>query len=149
MQTTDTNTQEEQASMEATKTFTVVMLYEDFGTGKRARLTYDFITDHLRQHCEFKNNMWKFDVLRLPKLRKMAAAESAMADMIIVSMHGESNVPQEVKAWLNLWLEEKGDHPAALVALVDCQPHQVNDPQSPCSYFREVARQGGLDFFLQ
>jgi hypothetical protein len=129
--------------------FSILMLYEDFSTGKRAKSTYDYLVEHLGQDCEFRNNMWKFDVLRLPKLKEMAAREAGEADMVIISLHGNDPLPAEIKSWCDLWLELKGDRPAALVALFDQTGITADDPGSPCGYLREVARRGRLDYFVQ
>jgi len=53
----------------------VVIAYEDLETGKRAMKTYDYMVEHLGDQCLFANQMWKFDVLAVPKLREIAAKE--------------------------------------------------------------------------
>src|SRR5262245_57788797 len=86
------------AERESAPTFNVVIAYEDFETGKNAKKTYDFLVEHLGHECEFSNQMWKFDVLALPKLKEMAARDAADADIIIISAHGTSELPPEVKS---------------------------------------------------
>ena len=58
---------------ESNPEFSVVIVYEDFETGKDAKRTFDFLGEHLKDECHFTNQMWKFDVLNIPKLREMAA----------------------------------------------------------------------------
>jgi len=58
----------------------VVIAYEDFETGKQAKRTFDFLAEQLKDECQFTNQMWKFDVLNIPKLREMAAKDAAGAE---------------------------------------------------------------------
>src|SRR5207245_10236995 len=95
------------SDLEVNNTFNVVIAYEDFETGKHAKSTYDFLVEHLHGECRFTNQMWKFDVLGIPKLREMAAKDAAMADIIIISSHGGEELPPDVKAWIELRLIEK------------------------------------------
>ncbi len=119
------------SDLNASPTFNVVIAYEDFDTGKHARKTYDFLVENLGPQCHFTNQMWKFDVLRIPKLREMAANDAVLADLIIVSSHGGEELPGPVKAWLESWLAQKGN-PIALVALFDCPPEEsLEDPAHP------------------
>src|SRR5262245_49653703 len=124
--------------------FNVVIAYEDFETGKNAKKTYDFLVEHLGDECAFNNQMWKFDVLSLPKLREMAIGDATQADIIIISAHGTNDLPSQVKTWIEQSITGK-PHAIALVGLFDtesCQNHS-------CEYLAEVARRGGMEFFSQ
>jgi hypothetical protein len=130
---------------EARPTFDVVIAYEDFETGKHGKRTYDFLVDHLGDDFVFSSQMWKFDVLSVPKLREMAAKDASAADIIIVSCHGHGPLPREVKAWVELWMKEKL-HATALVALFDKNEYLDNPSRS---YLAEVASRANLEFFSQ
>jgi hypothetical protein len=131
--------------LEPNPTFNVVMAYEDFDTGKHAKRTYDFLAEHLGGDCQLSHQMWKFEVLRLPKLREMAAKDAATADIILVSSHGGSDLPPEVKSWLELWLREPGN-PLALVALFDCSREHTGSIRA---YLASIARRARIAFFAQ
>src|SRR5262245_43572200 len=89
---------------EANPALNVVIAYEDLETGKRAMKTYDYMIEHLGSQCHFKNQMWRFDVRAVPKLREIAAKDAAAADIIIISAHEGNALAPEVKAWIELWL---------------------------------------------
>src|SRR5881296_3929579 len=80
--------------------FNVVIVYEDFETGKQAKRTVDFLAAQLKNDCSFTNKMWKSDVLNIPKLREMAAKDAAAADIVIISGRGRNPLAPEVKAWI-------------------------------------------------
>jgi hypothetical protein len=128
-------------------TLNVVMAYEDFDTGKHAKKTYDFLVENLGHECHFNHQMWKFEVLSIPKLREMAAKDAAMADIIIISCRG-TELPGDVKAWIELWLTDHS-HPIALVALFEGPSEDVTQARALRSYLQSVARRGQMEFFAQ
>jgi hypothetical protein len=136
------------SDLDASPTFNVVIAYEDFDTGKHAKRTYDFLVENLGRECQFTNQMWKFDVLSIPKLREMAAKDAVQADIIIVSSHGGDELPEPVKAWIESWLAEKGNV-NALVALFDCPDEDSLKTRRIRTYLADVAERGGMEFFAQ
>jgi hypothetical protein len=128
--------------------FDVVIAYEDFETGKHAKRTYDFLTEHLSNECTFSNQMWKFDVLGIPNLRQMAAQDASQADIVIISCHGDQPLPAEVKAWIELWISGE-NHPVALVALFDETTISNLQVHGTTAYLRQVATRVGMEFFAQ
>ncbi len=133
--------------LDAKPTLNVLIAYEDFETGKHAKSTYDFLVEHLGHEFQFLNQMWKFDVLSIPKLREMAAKDASMAHIILISSHGRE-LPQEVKSWIETWLAEKGN-PMALVALFTDSANHSIETSAVRAYLEGVARRGQLEFFAQ
>jgi hypothetical protein len=125
--------------------FNIVIAYEDFETGKHAKKTCDFLIEHLGGECQLSHQMWKFDVLAVTKLREMAVKDAVQADVIIVSAHGTSELPFEVKTWLESWLMEK-TRAIALVGLFDTEEYLENPARS---YLAAVAKRAGVEFFAQ
>src|SRR5437879_5938629 len=125
----------------------VVIVYEDFETGKQAKRTYDFLVENIGAECQFNNQMWKFEVLSIPKLREMAANDAAQADIVVVSCHG-ADLPNEVRSWIELWLAQKS-HPIALVALFDGQHQPTEQVRHVRAYLANVAKRGQMEFFAQ
>jgi hypothetical protein len=131
-----------------TPDFNVVIAYEDFESGKQAKATYDFLVENLAADCRFSNQMWKFDVLGIPKLREMAAKDAATADIVILACKGSNQLPDEVKAWIELWLAEKSNA-IALVALFDSPDIDTDQVEATREYLSSVAKRGGMEFFIQ
>ena len=122
----------------------VVIAYEDLETGKRAIKTYDYMVEHLGDQCLFTNQMWKFDVLAVPKLREIAAKDAAAADIIIISAHEGNELPHEVKSWIEKWLSYK-TRASALVGLFGAE--SVDNPVR--DYLSAVAKRAKIEFFCQ
>jgi hypothetical protein len=129
---------------ESNPALNVVIAYEDLETGKRAMKTYEYMVQQLGSQCIFANQMWKFDVLAVPKLKEIAAKDAAAADIIIVSAHESNELPNAVKAWTELWLTYKTGA-SALVGLFDGEA-----AENPIrTYLAEIARRGKMEFFCQ
>jgi hypothetical protein len=52
--------------------FEVVIVYEDVPTGKRAKLFYDKLIHQPEGECVFSLQLWSFQVLAIPEIRKAA-----------------------------------------------------------------------------
>src|ERR1700722_6813752 len=104
------------SEIEVNPALNVVIAYEDLETGKRAMKTYDYMAEQLGEQCLFTNQMWKFDVLAVPKLREIAAKDAAAAEIIIISAHEGKELSADVKAWIEKWLSYH-THASALVGL--------------------------------
>ena len=128
--------------------FNVVIVYEDLETGKQAKRTFDFLAEQLKGDCAFSNQMWKFDVLNIPKLREMAAKDAAAADIVIVSCRPRNELAPEVKAWIELWLAEQNGA-IALVALLENSTATPLETLALRRYLAEVALRGNMEFFAQ
>ena len=72
--------------------FSVVIVYEDFQTGKQAKRACDFLVANLSHEWQVTSQMWKFDVLSIPELGDIAATDAALANLIIVSCRGRPGV---------------------------------------------------------
>lgn len=125
-------------------TLNVVIVYEDFETGTHAKKTYDYLVENVRPECRFTNQMWKFDVLSIPKLSEIAVRDAASADIVILSSHG-GELPGHVKSWVESWLNTPGA-PLALVVLFDSQ---LPETWATREYLAGVARRGKMAFFAQ
>lgn len=147
MQRTLTFPPADSPDMESNPVFNVLIAYEDFEAGKHAKETYDFLAENLGRECHLTNQMWKFDVLSIPKLREIAVRDATMADIILLSSHGEP-LPDYVCKWIESWLMQ-GTHSLALVALFGPSEAQNGAAASLRQYLADVAKRGRMEFFAQ
>lgn len=124
--------------------FNVVIAYEDFETGKLAKRTYDYLLKHLGDDCELCHQMWKFEVLGLPRLRQYGVQDAREGDLVIVATHGPE-LPESVREWLESWAEH-APRTLALVLLSDSAPEETRGVHS---YLAKVACKAGVEFFAQ
>ena len=132
---------------EATPSFNVLIAYEDFDAGKHAKETYDFLVENVGRDCQFNNQMWKFDVLLMPKLQAIAVEDATRADIIIISSQARE-LPSHVTAWIEAWLAA-AQNPLALVALFQPAGQEMAGISRARQYLADVARRGNMEFFAQ
>src|SRR5262249_15063283 len=91
------------------------------------------------------STVWEFGALNYPHLREQAAAEALGADLIVISVRGDAELPDHVKNWIGRWAPRKRGE-AALVALLQQDPGSCEPLDD---YLRQVAEQGRMDFFCK
>jgi len=133
------------AELDAKPTLNVVIAYEDFESGKHAKATYDFLVNQLGSEFRFLNQMWKFDVLSIPKLREMASKDATMADIIILSSRG-GELSAELKGWIESWITVDGNLMAMVALFAD---EEGTETKAAREYLAGAAMRGRLEFFAQ
>lgn len=127
-----------------------VVAYEDVSVAKLAKEKWDYLVRTLQSGYDFELRLWKFDVLRHPKLRDTAANDAAKAQMVFVATHGAGELPSEVKAWIEQWLAHRSHKPGAarlLTLLFDPPAGQAVASAFPqFAYLQQAARKGSMDF---
>ena len=136
-------------SLERKQAINVAIVYEDYATGLRAKRLYDTLCRQLEPECEVNQSMWKFEVLSIPHLGAVAAEEAAEADLILISLRGDRDLPHGVKDWMETWAGEKAGQSSALVALfgeIEENESQIDTIQTQ---LRQVARRSEMSFFAE
>src|SRR5664280_196467 len=85
----------------------VLLLYEDLRTALRAKHSLDLLPLQLGGDAALGTRLWRLDLLGKSLLAEQAAIEAAAADVIILSLHGGSELLPAARDWLNRWLDHK------------------------------------------
>jgi hypothetical protein len=125
----------------------VVVAYEDFYAGSRAKAVFDRIAGHLRSANFLKCEMWKFNVLEVPGLSRLAASEAARAHLIVVAAHEGRELLDAVQDWIRGRLVEKGEMPRALVAILNHDETVAGNRTPVATCLRKMAETAKVDFF--
>ena len=125
--------------------FKAVLIYEDFAAGVRARGFCEKLLYTLDGTLE--EQMWNFDVLGIREIRNLAASTARIADVVIVSVSGHTELPGTIRAWLDIWLWILEEEDPPLVALYNSSASQKI--ASVRAYLQQLARRSGIDFFQQ
>ena len=127
--------------------FKVVIIYEDGSTGKRAKLFYDKLIHQLEGECVFSLQLWSFQVLAIPEIRKAAANSIAEADLVIFSLRGEAELPGRLRMWIETWPRQIFDGDPMLIALVDKTTARDSRNALTLAYLRDVAQTNRMHFW--
>ncbi len=125
----------------------VVLVYEDFATGTRAKSLFDQLSDQPELNAVFSLNLWRFDLLREPELNRRAVENAATADIIVFSAHGQADPPAEIQLWFYHWLQKTGDQPAALVVSLDSDNAELSSENRTLKFIRSLVEPVGVDVF--
>ena len=127
--------------------FKVVIIYEDGSTGKRAKLFYDKLIHQLEGEFVFSLQLWSFQVLAIPEIRKAAANSIAEADLVIFSLRGEAELPPRLRMWIETWPRQIFDRDPMLIALVDKTAARDDRNALTLAYLRDVAQTNRMHFW--
>jgi hypothetical protein len=100
----------------------------------------------LGSDCRIVQHVWLFNTLRLRELQEIAAEEASASDLVVISTHQSGSVPDEVRGWIDLWLQHQNRHQAILLALLD--PSHEGASSAVESYLQKVASRGGMEFVV-
>ena len=133
--------------VQAPQAVRIVLVYEDTATGLRARESVDAMSHQLRLDADLRIRLWRLDLLGIAGVREQVAIEAAAAHVIILSLHGNGDLPVEVRGWLESWLRHKEERAYAIGVLLD--PPAVTQQRANwvIAYMRQIADSAGADLF--
>ena len=144
-----TRTNESGAVLEPKAAWSVVVVYEDAAARERAVTFCDQLVSRFWAKCEFDVSWWPFALLNQAPAKEEAAERAAQADLIVFSATPEGDLPQPVKAWVETWLNHRGDREGKLVGLVErVVGASVLEGQKHL-YLRQVAHHGAMDYLTK
>lgn len=113
------------------------------------------IREHALQFCArlagasksaaLEMNWCSFPLLTQSRAGDDAAQKAADADVVVFAMASAGDLPDEIKLWIEKWLNKRGEREGALVGLL-----KRKEPLEAASfreiYLRHIARRGGMDY---
>ncbi len=141
-----TKQNENGARLEEKTAWSVVVLYEDAAARDRAVGFCDQMVSRFWAKCELDVSWWSFTLLEQAHPAKAAAEKAAGADLILFSAVPEGEFPLPVKAWIETWLNQRGQREGVLVGLME-PAAGICGPEGPKHhYLRHTAHRGALDY---
>ena len=131
------------------ESFNITIAYDKAQSGRRAMGLLDGIVAQCGGRFAIRHEVWRFDVLELPEIHKMASASVVKADLIVLAADGEHDLPPWVKGWLKTWSEASNPGYGALAAMLRGRPESIRG-RSPARCFLEtLAHATGKQFFAR
>ena len=128
-------------------TLEVMLVHEDLSAGRRGKEVLDQVALNLEPKADFLVNPWNFERLRNPALQSQAVQDAAHANIVVLSAHGRAKLPAAVRAWLEVWLDRRGDSPCALVVSLDPSDRESSLANPIIKYVNALAWQAGVEVF--
>lgn len=137
----------EMAAAPSEPVFKLFIACEDNAAFFQARKVEDQVKVLCGEEIKISRVFWSFSLLRHSRLRKHAIREAAEAQLIIVSVSSDQQLPPSVKALLESLPACSYRGQGALVALVGHEEGVLREPPPNIPYLRQIADKRGLDFF--
>jgi hypothetical protein len=64
-------------------------------------------------------DLWNFPIPAISQIGNLASQVAAEADIVILSLRGDAELPAEIREWIETWSRLIADNDPALVLLVD------------------------------
>lgn len=122
-----------------------MVVYEDLPTGLRGQSAYTDLQSFWHPKPVFNEVMWHSNLLGDPLFREQAVLDACDANLIILSVHGRTNLPPELVEWLKRWTDEKDDRQYIICLLLDQDAETDNDHNLVTRYMAGVAKAAEAD----
>jgi hypothetical protein len=125
-------------------TWSIVVIYENTETRASAMAFCDSLLEQFWVDSGLDVGWWSFETLQQASSARKAADKARKADWIICAPHSAGDMPEHVCAWVESWLDRRGDHEGTLVGLIP-ESHSAEKHV----YLRSVAHRAGMDYLTQ
>jgi hypothetical protein len=122
----------------------LVVIYEDPVIRERAVRFCERVVEE-QKSPDLDMDWWSFPLLSNPSLAHDAVGKAAHADVVVFAMDAVGDLPEEVKLWIEKWLNKRGEREGALVGLLGRQ-EGVEIASFREIYLRHTARRAGMDY---
>jgi hypothetical protein len=133
--------------LDPAKEVRVVVACEDEIAAAQASLVLEQLGSNFEANGRFIYSWWNYEALAITALKKVAALEASVADMIAFAAHDGSKLPEDVIDWISQWLAMGKYHARALVAILDSGTKKKAASRSILSQLGQAAQIGQMDFF--
>jgi len=128
---------------EARATKSVVVIYEDSALRERAMQFCELLS---AETPGLEMDWWSFQLLHHHSMAHSAVDRAAAADVVIFAMVSRGDLPEEIKLWIERWLNKRGQREGALVGLLHREEGWHGTASFREIYLRHAARRSGMDY---
>lgn len=123
--------------------------FDDSTTAGRVSDVLELLGRNLKkEEGRLFHQWWNIETMAFTSLRELAAVEAALADMIILGVHDNRELPETLVHWLNRLVDLRQARPGALLAVLDSdEPSTSGTSEKIISQLKKTAALGHLDFF--
>ena len=131
---------------ETDRTCKIVTFYEDFADAIRAHRMFDCVARNFSGNAPVRATSWSFSLLGNPELNSIIFGDVAFADVIIVAMKGDREVPQRIAMWVENCMQGKPEIKPVVVALHDEESESDATADSFCLSLMRLANRRDATF---
>lgn len=126
-----------------------VVLYPDHDARYRAMQLCSRITQRFQNLIDLEFRWWRFQYLQDPILMGQAIQEVLPANIIILSYHSGMRLPDEVKAFYEVWVDQRKKGPGAIIGLGSAMENAADMDCRMVDYLQEIADRAQVDLITE
>jgi hypothetical protein len=126
--------------------FKIFVACENQAALYQARQVRDQVESLCKEEFEVSTAFWNFALFRSGSLRARAVLEAADAEVIVISLGGDNDLPEHAQAWMESLPVRREAGQAVLVAVIAGEEEPTMRQRSQIAYLREIATSRGLEF---
>lgn len=123
----------------------VVVVYENPSIREHAVRFCERLAEEQKSSA-VEMNWWSFHLLSRPELAGEAVQKAARADVVVFAMDSAGDLPEEIKLWMERWLNKRGEREGALVGLLNREEGRLEMASFREIYLRHAARRAAMDY---
>jgi hypothetical protein len=133
--------------MNATKSIAVI--YENAEARQTGVAFCDALVGRFWGQFEFDVSWWSFDEFENGDSAQAAAKKASGADFVVFATRYGERVPRYFRNWIDMWLNQRGEHEGALVSLCSAGARAHFETGTMSLYLRSVAHRAGMDYLTE
>ena len=127
----------------------VTVLYEDLSAGLRAKALMQSVASKLSVPATIMLECWRFDWLSERSLGSCALGAASKSAILLFSLSLPNELPPQVLAWLDRWVQTERGPAAALVILLAPGNRRSARCRKMLAPLQRAAQSKGADFFCE
>lgn len=126
----------------------VSLAYQDFPSGLRARQFLYDVLSLCQMQAEFSLTLWNVALFHLPEILEEAVFNACEANLVVLSLRGDSGLEPETETWLTQWIARHEEDESALAVLIGCDEQRLDLIGQTLLWLQHVTRPTEVRLFV-
>ena len=126
----------------------VSLAYQDLPSGLRARQFLYDVLNLCQMKVEFSLTLWNVGLFHLPEILEEAVFNACEANLVVLSLRGDSGLEPETESWLTQWIIRHSDEESALAVLIGCDEQRLDMIGQTLLWLQHVTRPTEVRLFV-
>ena len=126
----------------------VSLAYQDLSSGLRARQFLYDVLNLCQMQVEFSLTLWNVGLFHLPEVLEEAVSNACEANLVVLSLRGDSGLEPDTESWLIRWIVRHCDDESALAVLIGCDEQRLDLIGQTLLWLQHVTRPTEVRLFV-
>ncbi len=126
----------------------VSLAYQDLPTGIIGRKFLHDVLKRCQKQVECSLTLWNLALFRLPEIFEQAVLNICKANLVVMSLRGDSELTPETEVWLTEWIGNRGEEECALAVLIGCDEQRLDLMGGTLMWLQHITRSTDVRLFI-